>query len=396
VPGAREALEEAAGQARASGAPVRLAEAALAYGALLVDDGLEGGAVSGPLVALLEEALSGCPPGDGPWRARLLARLALELYFSTEHDRRHALLDEAEAMARRLGDEGAIAAALTARCYDLLGSPDVARRSAAADELVVRRGRDVGEGALRYKVWDHLEVGDLAAADAAVARVASDGERRAIASSRWYPMVWAAARALLCGPLDRVEGLAAAALEEGQRTRGPDAVLAVYSAQLFGLRLLQKRLAELEPAMQLYAEASPNRPVWRAALAFARADAGGLAGARETFEGVVAGGLDALPATVDLPATLTLLAWTCARLGDTALAEELYERTLPWADLYVVVGVTPAVCAGSFHHPLGVLAATAGRRERADDHLRAAVACAERIGAAPWAALARDRSRFLG
>jgi tetratricopeptide (TPR) repeat protein len=209
-------------------------------------------------------------------------------------------------------------------------------------------------------------------------------------------MVWAATRALLCGPLDRVEDLAAAALEVGQRTRGPDAVLAVYSAQLFGLRLLQRRLDELEPAMEVYADASPNRPVWRAALAFALADDGRLDEAGEAYERVVGGGLDALPATVDLPPTLTLLAWTCARLRDAARAAELYERTLPWADLYVVVGVTPAVCAGSFHHPLGVLAATAGHRDRAETHLRAAVACDERIGAGPWAALARDRSRFLG
>jgi hypothetical protein len=209
-------------------------------------------------------------------------------------------------------------------------------------------------------------------------------------------MVWAATRSLLCGPLDRVEDLAAAALEEGQRTRGPTAVLGVYSAQLFGLRLLQRRLDELEPAIADFADASPNRPVWRAALAFARADAGRRDEARSAFEEVVGDGLDALPATVDLPPTLTLLAWTCARLGDAARAAELYERTLPWADLYVVVGVTPAVCAGSFHHPLGVLAATAGDRERADAHLEAAVGCNERIGAGPWAALARDRGRFLG
>jgi hypothetical protein len=58
--------------------------------------------------------------------------------------------------------------------------------------------------------------------------------------------------------------------------------------------------------------------------------------------------------------------------------------------------VSPALCAGSFHHPLGVLAATAGDVERADAHLVAAVACDERVGAAPWAALARlDHARLL-
>jgi tetratricopeptide (TPR) repeat protein len=306
------------------------------------------------------------------------------------------LLDEAEAMARRVGDEGAIAAALTARCYDLLGSPDVARRAAVADELVVRRGPGGRDGALRYKVWDHLEVGDLGAAEAAVARVAEDGERRGIASSRWYPMVWAATRALLQGPLDRVEVLAAEALEVGQRVRGPDAVVAVYSAQLFGLRLLQARLDELEPAIRAYADASPNRPVWRAALAFAQADAGRMDEARPTFEAVAGPGFDALPRTVDLPATLTLLGWTCGRLGDADRAADLYRRTLPYADLLVVVGVTPAVCAGSFHHPLGVLAAAAGDLAGAEDHLRAAVACDEQVGAAPWAALARlDHARLL-
>jgi DNA-binding SARP family transcriptional activator len=393
---ARRALDEAAAVARASGATGRLAEAALAYGNLPLDEGLEGGAVAEPLLALLDEALAACPPGDSPERAQLLARIALELYFSDQPERRASLVDEAEAMARRVGDEAAIAGALTARCYELLGSPDVARRAGLADELVQRRAPAARENALRWKVWDHLEAGDLAAAEAAVARVAEDAERRGIDSSRWYPKVWAATRALLRGPLDRVESLAAEALEVGRRSRGPDAVFAVYSAQLFALRLLQGRLGELEEVMAAYADASPNRPVWRAALAFAQADAGRLAEAGATFEQLAERGFDALPQTVDLPPALTLLGWTCGRLGDAARAADLYERTLPYADLLVVVGVTPAVCAGSFHHPLGTLAAAAGDVEAADAHLAAAVACDDRLCATPWAARARlDRARLL-
>ena len=93
--------------------------------------------------------------------------------------------------------------------------------------------------------------------------------------------------------------------------------------------------------------------------------------------------------------TLTLLGWTCARLGDAERAADLYRRTVPYADLLVVVGVTPAVCAGSFHHPLGTLAEAAGDVEAADAHLSAAVACDDRVGAVPWAAHARlDHARL--
>jgi DNA-binding SARP family transcriptional activator len=387
VQGARAALEEAAELARASASSTRLAEAALAYGALLVDDGLEGGAVSGRVVGLLEEALAACPPGDGTWRARLLARLALELYFSEDPGRRRSLLDEAEAMARRVGDATALAGALAARCYDLLGSPDMARRAAVSDELTTVRGGM--SRALLWKVREHLELGDLPAAERALARLAADAEHGGVASSRWYPKVWAAMKALLQGPLEAVEDLAGAALELGQRVRGPEAVLAVYSAQLFGLRLLQGRLGELEEAMVAYADASPNRPVWRVALAFAQAESGKLDDARRSYEAVLARGLGSLPRTSDWPPTLTLLGWTCGRLGDGATAGELYDLALPHADLLVVVNVSPALCAGSFHHPLGVLASTAGELERADAHLAAAVARDDAVGAVPWAALAR-------
>jgi len=91
---AKRALLQAAEVARrllprigAHEAGLRLARAALGYRGVLVD----AGAVDTVRVGLLEEALDALDESDSGLRAKLLARLATELYFSDQPDRRVAL-----------------------------------------------------------------------------------------------------------------------------------------------------------------------------------------------------------------------------------------------------------------------------------------------------------------
>ena len=115
---------------------------------------------------------------DSPLRARLLARLALELYYADDPDRRLTLSAEAVALARRLGDPMALATCLDARHYALWRPETVHERLAVASELR-RLAETVGDPELElegagWTVVDLLELGDVAGAD--------DPDRRRVAA----------------------------------------------------------------------------------------------------------------------------------------------------------------------------------------------------------------------
>ena len=82
--------------------------------------------------------------------------------------------------------------------------------------------------------------------------------------------------------------------------------------------------------------------------------------------------------------SLVALVGACAQLGDDAAAARLSALLAPWAGHQLAAGDT---YLGAADHHLGLLAATAGRWERALGHLRAALAAHERLGARPWQAL---------
>ena len=84
---------------------------------------------------VLEEALAGLGEEDSPLRARLLARLSLELYYAGQPERRLALSEEAVAIARRIGDPATLASALDARHYVLWRPENVEERLEVAAEL---------------------------------------------------------------------------------------------------------------------------------------------------------------------------------------------------------------------------------------------------------------------
>ena len=85
---------------------------------------------------------------------------------------------------------------------------------------------------------------------------------------------------------------------------------------------------------------------------------------------------------------MTTLAVGTAVLGDADAAAQLYPRVLPHAQRIVVAG-RGASCLGSAAYSLGLLAALRGDDSAAARHLTEAVATNDRIGAAPFAAVAR-------
>jgi predicted ATPase len=107
TPASKERFAEAAQLAERGGLAEPLAQAALGYGGRIV---WEVSRDDDRLIPLLERALASLSPEDGRLRVRLLGRLAGPLRdgrFPAE--RRHAVADEALAMARRLEDPPTLA-----------------------------------------------------------------------------------------------------------------------------------------------------------------------------------------------------------------------------------------------------------------------------------------------
>src|SRR5438876_221263 len=100
--GARETFRQAAEIARRVGDPALLARSALGFageGSRLL--WVRSGVVDQPRIELLQEALDGLGERDPGLRARLLARLAVNLYWAPERERGLARRGEAVARARR-------------------------------------------------------------------------------------------------------------------------------------------------------------------------------------------------------------------------------------------------------------------------------------------------------
>jgi DNA-binding SARP family transcriptional activator len=384
---AQVTLFEAIDVARAAQDTEQFADTVLGLGGVLVDEGFEGGAVDDRLIALLHESI-GTLPTSSPLRARLLVRLASELHFAGDRAECLALCDEAERVVRDLDAPEALAAVLAARHYALYGSPDVPARIALLNEIQALRTR-----LKPHSRWarDYLELGDMDAVEASSARHERLIATEAIASERYYPAVLRSTLAALRGEFDVAEATAGEAAEVGRAaSRGPLAVAGVWAAQIFAVRLFDGRLAELGDLVDASADATPTRPIWRAAAAFIQLELGDRERAALHYRQVRAHGLSRLPDTVDRPVTLGLLAWVAADVGSLADARELRRQLRPYRDFLLVLGTAAAsACAGPASYPLAMLEARLGNHDAASALLAEAEQCTVRIGAVPW----RDRIR---
>jgi DNA-binding SARP family transcriptional activator len=388
-----EPLTAAVALARARRDPALLATAVLEQARLLVDEGVEGGQVNARLVEQLEDALGADPPPPPGLRARLRARLTMELHFAGDLDRALAMCDVGEQEATAAGDAGALATVLAARHYSLYGSPRVQERLEVAARLAELQPS--GRPDMRL-LRNYLELGDVGALRAAVTEF-TGRLPRGIASDRYVVEVWRAAEAALEGRLADAEGLAQRAVEVGYvSSRGRAAVEAVQGGQVFAVRFFQGRLGELTELLVALASAAPERPIWRAAAALCDLQAGERDGAAGHLERVRGDGWDRLPWNIDRPLTLAMAAWVAAEVGSDADAAALLDLLVPYEELLIVNGAAPSIVAGPAAYPLACLASRLGDRDRADRWFCDAEAVAERWASRPWQALTQlDHARHL-
>jgi DNA-binding CsgD family transcriptional regulator/tetratricopeptide (TPR) repeat protein len=204
---------------------------------------------------------------------------------------------------------------------------------------------------------------------------------------------YGSAIALCDGRLAEAEAMAIRSEEWGRLLTGRDAS-GTYGIQMFSVRREQGRLAELAPAVRLLAGEAGRDGPWRPGLVAVLAELGMESEARRELARLAAEGIDGFRESLWL-AALAYLADSCAVLGDEAMAALVYPELEPLAGGNVMIGHLVA-CYGAADRYLGMLAATLGEAERAEEHFERALELNRRMEAPTWVAhTAYEYARFL-
>lgn len=381
---ARPEFISAASIARRRGDARALARAALGYGGRLAWAAIRGDL---QFVPLLEEAIAALGDTPSTMRVMLIARLAAgPLRDSPDPTRRHMLSAEAVDMARALGDPATLAYALEARQGAVVGPDSRAETLRISDELE-RLAAQLGDS--EKAVMAHMQRCQvrLYEADIRGVRTARDAMARGVQQLRQGPQRWFllgtdATLAILDGRFDEAESLSGQAYEAGKRLES--FVGFAHHLQLLWIWIERGRIEDAKTLFGESVERFRLYPLWRAALPYLQLRFGSREQAGAALEDALAE-----PRTVkeDFLLGESLLADAAADLADRPASAQLYEGLRPYASL--VAGDLPDVAWGSLERPMGRLAAVLGRTDDAEQHLRAAIATDDRMGARPWAAHSR-------
>ncbi|TMM09843.1 MAG: hypothetical protein E6G00_08970 [Actinobacteria bacterium] len=382
-PRARETLLRAADAARRAGDHERLARAALG----IVDRAVIG-TIDQELIELIEEALDAIGDEDLGLRGRLLSGLGFAVYFVSSQ-RSQELTKEAVELARRSGDQAALAATLLARHFAIWEPERLQERIDVASELIdvaaVCGERHLAVEGHGLHLMDLLELGDLRGADREIEAYSRHAMELRQPNYIRISVVRRAMRALLAGRLDAVEPL----LDEESLSRrwlalDPN-IMQTSGIVLFELRRYQGRLAEITKPMEGFAEQYPAVPAWHCGLALLYAELGRDDDALREIDALAPDDFAALPADANRLTGLALLADTVHLIGNRRHADTLYRLILPYAEHNVVVGGGWA-CEGSASAFLGRLATVLERFDDAERHFEVGLRMNQEIEAVPLVA----------
>jgi tetratricopeptide (TPR) repeat protein len=391
---ARLVLRRAMDQARTEGDPVRIARAVLGIGG----GGFWGwwdefGVADLDLLAYLERALEALDEEDSVLRCELLARFAVEGYFTNRRERRRALSSDALAMARRLDDPVALTAALASQLLVTWSPENLEARLAMDDELVaVAAGNSIAYGELigrHFRMVDHLEAGDRAAADADFAACELLAERLGHYAFHVQLAWYRSMMAFVEGRLADAERLVHEAFERNLVSNEPAAWVA-YGAQMFRLRREQGRHAELESVLRTTAERQPHLAL---ALHTGLATIAGEHGRIEEARLLLGGVLDAAPFDDGNDLLVTLHAVQIAEAAVATGHEDAARAVEGVLDSHAgVIGLiaTGHLCFGAIDRARGDVARTLGRLDDAIECYERAIDVEEAVGARIYA----NRSRL--
>lgn len=385
---AREAFFRVATVARRGGAATLLARASLGYG------GRHVWARAGDdphLVAMLQDALVLLGGGDDRLRVRLLARLACALRSSPDRDLSDTLSRQALETARGLDDAATLGYALDARCWAIYRPENPEEQIDLATELVrVGEAANDAERAFGGRLVRCLYLADLGAvADsrAELEALLRKAEELRQPAYKWATRATETMFALLEGDLGRAERLMALEVRPGQPPNPARDDLSAHQMHLYLLARERGGLAELEQSARAAVGEYAWYPLHRAALTCLLLELGREDEARAVFDELSVEGFGALYRDNEWLLGMALAAEACSRLRDAERAAVLYQQLAPFEGRHSVghpEGSLGAVC-----RYLGLLAHTLGWLNKAEHHLRDAIAMNERMGARPWTAYSR-------
>ncbi|HKA84016.1 MAG TPA: AAA family ATPase [Acidimicrobiales bacterium] len=384
---ARCRFDRATSAAESARNPVLFAEAALGLGGHWLNEH-RAPVDRARVLGLQRAALARLPASHEALRCRLVARLAAEdVYDGGPVDP----VREALAAARRSGDLGALAEALSL-CHHALLAPDFARsRIQLADELV-RVAAEGGHGVLGLMglCWRAVDL-ILLGHDRAT-RALEDLRARADAlecqNILYIVDVIDVMLLIRAGRLDDAEAAAARCYERGAAVGEVDAI-GYLGAHTLAIRWIQGRDAEVLGAAEEVAASNTlveGEFGFRATAAAIAARAGHHDQARTALGRLGAGGLAALPRSSTWLAGMAAIIEAAAIEGDLAVVREAYELLAPFADLPVMPSLG-VICLGSTERFLGVAARALGETDHAIAHFERAIAADRRLGNRPLVAI---------
>jgi DNA-binding CsgD family transcriptional regulator len=299
-------------------------------------------------------------------------------------------------MARQLEDRVGLATVL-ARSYWSQGTTSLEE---TLDMLTEARGlaEELGDTeilaeTMAWRVPSFVALCDLEAARQELAALRETAEQTAQPFMLHVAEHYSSAIALCDGDLERADVCCRRSREWNDLLTGRDAS-GVFGIQTFSVRREQGRLAELAPVIRILAGDTGREGPWRPGLVALLVELGMEAEARRELERVRADGLDRFRESIWL-GSLAYLTDACAALGDEATAALVYAELERLEGANVMIGHLVA-CYGAADRYLGMLAATLGESERAEEHFERGLKLNRRMGAMTWLAhTAYEYARFL-
>jgi tetratricopeptide (TPR) repeat protein len=382
----KRAFEQAATLAGQLGVAGALARAALGYGGAFT--AFSTGIIDETLINLLERALETLGDEPSALKARVQIRLAEAIMFSAPRDRIDELCDSAVTMARALGERAVLSGVLQ-RCHFVMWRPDNIDERLAMITEAASLAEEAGASALVYEAryWRLtvlMEAGLISEEELGRA----EAETFATVTNRSVPYVqhgfayWRALRMFMRGQLDQAESFAQQALVigTGQGARNPNAV-AIFGAQLGGIRREQGRFAELEAPLNGLIHQYPSIVGWRAVLALVYAESRRPEEALGIVHELAPNRFEAIPRDAFWIIAIAVLGFAVTRAGGDTECGVLYDLLLPHAARTAIVPT--GLCLGSVSLTLGMLATANQRWDDATRHFEDAIEANRRLGATP-------------
>ncbi len=394
---ALETLVEAAQLARRHGANDTLVQAALSTrrGFVRVGD------FAPTQRQLVQEALAVVPDDDIAARAQLLAMLGAALTGSPDSARREAAATEALALANALDDPQLIAR-LAPDILCALWTPITAELRAEISNRAVSAAIASGDPYLRFVVNvtafnTAVSLGDAARADAALAAMRQVLESHSEPRMRWSLGVVETFVATMAGRFEEAQRLADASVELGMSLGEPDA-FSVFASQFFVIGTFAGRYAQILPVVDQVLAGGEAAMPFRLAHAIACAVSGRRDEATAVLEAGQANGFARVTQDLFWLTTIVGYAVLAIELDDRVAAAELLPMLEPYASQVAFNGATSQGPVAAY---LGRLASMLGRFDEADRHLRVALATTEAFGweyhrASTLVCLAETRLRRTG